>query len=756
MVVTGQEVRPHPFNESDVSFRQQSSNSSSSFKNSFMLDHLMVEYRSNGTSYNDAGVSSESESKKSERLNSAHTLELQEYTTNEGVGVADSQDDITTILSTTTFRNNELTSEDETSIINNPQLMQSRPVRNYSNSLPNITRNNSILTKLNPSNSPESHKTFRDNEFPYESIIQGVLASYSKDSSLGHETNLQNVSTDSKDIGIEDMHLLLLKDNELNKTLMESWNETEHFLTSGDLEVGQVAITLLQKYVEKREAWLRRIKHVSLKNNNVTLLIDGTTFEGRKIELKETVEYFNKLRNIYKLAVLVSAMHAYEQNGFLFMRNKSAGNSSWIQEAEKYLKNFENALHDLEDIWEQYNVSGQFMFPWCNSYGLIIAGERTLATLNGTVKNSTNTFEEMEMIFRVYVYPCVYFTILAIGIVGNGTLLLMFARHKEIRTGPNVMVLNLAVTDVFNLFINTPLYYVTKFYSEWIYIYGYGCKMFVIFRFAIHSVLAFSIVALSIQRYCASTPTFRRVSENLGISARLKTFIYVTTVWIAALLCGVPTAVVFEYKNGICFPYVKYQIAVEILDIFYFTLFVFILPTTMIVFSFLTARSLKKSVRRIPGVIRNNNQEASRQRSAKVVISLAIAYSISHIPRSIWFFMLTFFHFSRRENIYIIFVDEITNYLMFSNSCLNPLALYLASTSFRRLFKLYLCRNRSNSERKIIPLNQQSMTSSQSRLMSLIETLSSDFNTSKSSLFERKQSSKVKDVPVCINVNANI
>ena len=729
MVVTNSEAKSHPLNETEIS---------AIFKKSRMTAD---NGRAGGRFTDDAGGGDvrklQSGSERDGGLSKGEHLESTSYVPEEA---------------------RETSSEKQfKSVAKN----KSGSSHSYQNSEVNLSQERTYsdvgLVMLNDpeNNSSETLDNLSDGDLLYADFIDENVSSGSNYSPLHNEMNVHDAVTDKNDVNFEDIHLLFVKDDELNRTLMNSWNETELFLSSGELAVGQNAINLLRKYVEKRGTWLRRIKHVSQTNKNKTsVLLDGTAFEYRKAELKEMISHLKKLANVYRLATLVSAMHEFERKEFSFKHNGSTNIGSWMHEAETYLKKFEDALQDLEGVWKEYNTSGHFMFPWYNTYELMSKRQCSLVVTNETTKNATNQFEKLETVFRYYVYPCVYFTVVTIGVIGNGTLLLMFARHKEIRTGPNVMVLNLAVTDVVNLFINTPLYYVSKFYSEWIYLEGYGCKMFVIFRFAVHSVLAFSIVALSIQRYCASTPTFRRVSQSWGISSRLKTFIYVSSVWIAALLCGVPTAVVFQYKNGVCFPYVKYQIAVEILDIFYFILFVFFLPITMIVFSLLTARSLKMSIRSIPGVVRNSSQEVSRYRSAKVVVSLAIAYSISHIPRSIWFFMLTFFHFSRRENMYVIFVDEITNYLMFSNSCLNPVALYLASASFRRLFKLYLCRSVRKSKGKPIPLNRQSTaSSSNSRLMSITETFSSDFNVSKSSLFDKCQILKEEGNDTRVNNN---
>ncbi|PSN55431.1 hypothetical protein C0J52_05681 [Blattella germanica] len=599
-----------------------------------------------------------------------------------------------------------------------------------------------------------------NNSHLIESTALGYIRSNNKHTKLEHSTELYELSSQndtkySRNVSESTMLTnkqylkLIVEDKELYETLRKTWIETEHFLNSSDLNAGTEAINLLKEYIDNRRIWLRNIRFL-FQNNTGFILPDGTSIENRSEEFDYEEETLTRLQNIVKLSTFLHQMYELDLPGNK-TENRDIG--TLVKEGNKYLKSFETALNDLERIWHGYNVTGYYMFPLVYPKGDI---KNILPVMNETVKNTTNKFAALEAVFRYYVYPSVYFIILVIGVMGNGTLLVMFAKHKEIRTGPNVMVFNLAITDVLNLFVNTPLYYVSKFYSQWIYFDGYGCRMFVITRFTVHTVLAISIVALAVQRYCATVQNLRRASENWGLSMQLRTFLYMFSVWLVAVMCAMPTAIVFEYKDGICFPYAKYQVAVQVLDIFYFVLFVFILPITMIVFSMMTAKRLRVSVRNIPGVMRNSYQKNARHRSAKVVTSLAIAYCVSHIPRSVWFFLVTFLHLNRKANIYFILIDEITNYLMFSNSCLNPMALYFASRSFKKLFRMYLCCSAPNNKRLITPLNRQMTTNSRGRLLSIIEGLSTDINGSKTSLFDKQQNSLRIDSEVCVHAKTNL
>jgi hypothetical protein len=311
------------------------------------------------------------------------------------------------------------------------------------------------------------------------------------------------------------------------------------------------------------------------------------------------------------------------------------------------------------------------------------------------------------------------------------------------------MVFNLAVMDVINIFVNAPVYYVSKYHTQWLFLGGYGCRIFSMFRFLNHSVIEFSIVGLSVQRYCAVLTTMRNPTSQWSLSARWKTVMFLVVVWLIALVVSVPPSLVFEFPTGVCFPLTTPY--TEALNVFYFLVYVFVLPVTLGVFSALTARKLKQSVHNIPGELRYRSQEISRYRSARVVTALAISYVFTHIPRGVWFFCVSFFHLDRMDMKYI-YIDEVTNYLIFANSCTNPLALYISSGKFRQLFKRHLFCFRLSKERQCSPLERQVTASSSTRLAFLVESYA-DLAGHKTSL--KGLNSLTKQINGDVNTNPN-
>jgi hypothetical protein len=577
---------------------------------------------------------------------------------------------------------------------------------------------------------------------------------------ISHQRSVNNNASQSSEScsgfrknSTQDLLKRLVDENyELNRSLAEAWNYIGEFLHSGDLNVGQKAINLTQQYVTKRRVWISNMQLFSSNNRNLSdvLLGDRTSLQLRIMESREMERALGMIQDVYRLATVVKNNEINISN-YSGTHNYSAA-LSFVLEAEARLKDWEAAVRNFQSMWDHYSLKNYFMFPWNNSFYLLSEKKVFLESMNESIHEdyiSDLRKQEFKIIFQYYVYPAVYLVIFVLGVVGNGALLFMFVKCKEIRTAPNIMIFNLALADVMNLFANAPLYYVSKYHSHWMFLGGYGCRVFATFRFLNHSIIELSIVALSAQRYCAAVTTLRKASARQTLSARSRTVTFILTVWLIALLLSLPPSIVYDYPNGVCFPFVRYQTAVEVLQIFYFVFFCFVLPIAMAVFSVMTARKLRRSVRNIPGELSYRTQKVTRYRSAKVVTALAVTYAISHIPRSIWFFLVSFYHLDRRELKYIC-IDEVTNYLIFSNSCLNPLALFISSGTFRRLFKRHLFCVQQNKKQRA-PLHRQITASSSTRLVFFIDSDAGDMPSSKASLYGLHIPRKQNEV----DVNAN-
>ena len=61
----------------------------------------------------------------------------------------------------------------------------------------------------------------------------------------------------------------------------------------------------------------------------------------------------------------------------------------------------------------------------------------------------------------------VFMSFLALfAVLGNGLVLGIIARFKNLRTFPNILIANLALADFFDAFINTPMYFFFFFFFK--------------------------------------------------------------------------------------------------------------------------------------------------------------------------------------------------------------------------------------------------------------------------------------------------
>ncbi|KAJ9581645.1 hypothetical protein L9F63_023186 [Diploptera punctata] len=118
-------------------------------------------------------------------------------------------------------------------------------------------------------------------------------------------------------------------------------------------------------------------------------------------------------------------------------------------------------------------------------------------------------------------------------------------------------------------------------------------------------------------------------------------------------------------------------------------LFVF-MSLLAVCLNILTARRLKMSVSISVGRICNKSLEPARNRSAKVVTALSVLLLLTHLPYFSWCFYAYWTSADRTSYTSLIF-EYVSKHFLFLNSCINPPALFLTSTTFNRLFRKYFC-----------------------------------------------------------------
>ncbi|NXU97002.1 BRS4 protein, partial [Cettia cetti] len=183
--------------------------------------------------------------------------------------------------------------------------------------------------------------------------------------------------------------------------------------------------------------------------------------------------------------------------------------------------------------------------------------------------------------------------------------------------------------------------------------------------------------------------------------ALLKTCCKAGCVWIVSMIFAIPEAVfsdLYSFSNPeknvtfeACAPYpVSEKILQEAHSLVCFLVF-YIVPLAVIsVYYFLIARTLYKSTSNMPAEEHGHarKQIESRKRVAKTVLVLVALFAFCWLPNHILYLYRSFtYHTSVDASKFHLIATIFSRALAFSNSCVNPFALYWLSKSFRQHFK---------------------------------------------------------------------
>lgn len=325
---------------------------------------------------------------------------------------------------------------------------------------------------------------------------------------------------------------------------------------------------------------------------------------------------------------------------------------------------------------------------------------------------------------ETYIVPVVFALIFLVGVIGNGTLILIFVRHRVMRNVPNTYILCLALGDL--LVIVTTVPFISTIYTIESWPWGGPiCKLSEASKDISIGVSVFTLTMLSAERYCAIVNPIRR-----HISTKALTLIIIMVIWLVSVLLAIPAVVFTSVEEGYivnsnetvlyCTPFPKYLSKGYSQGVVIFRFLVYyVIPLCVIAgFYSLMARHLVLSTYNLPGEQgqQQSSQIQARKKVAKMILTIVIIFVICFLPShvfSLWF------HFS--PNAYNDFDDfwnvfRIVGFcLSFINSCVNPIALYFISKAFRRYFNHYLFSYLGSSPRKLTDISMNHASSSSRR-----------------------------------------
>ncbi|ALC41974.1 CCHa1r [Drosophila busckii] len=318
---------------------------------------------------------------------------------------------------------------------------------------------------------------------------------------------------------------------------------------------------------------------------------------------------------------------------------------------------------------------------------------------------------------ETYIVPMLFALIFVVGVLGNGTLIVVFLSVRQMRNVPNTYILSLALADLLVILTTVPL--VATVYAVEYWPWGsLLCRLSEFMKDVSIGVSVFTLTALSGDRYFAIVDPLRKFhAHGGGRRATRMTLAIAVAIWLLAIVCGLPALIGSNLKPMginpeksiiICYPYPDawgFNYA-KLMVMMHFLVYYAIPLVIIAVFYVLIALHLMYSAN-VPGEMQGAvRQVRARRKVAVTVLAFVVIFGICFLPYHVFF--LWFYYWPTAQDDYNMFwhVLRIVGFCMsFANSCANPVALYFVSGAFRKHFNRYLfCRgvsgrrNRRNND----------------------------------------------------------
>ncbi|XP_060094255.1 neuromedin-B receptor [Heteronotia binoei] len=306
--------------------------------------------------------------------------------------------------------------------------------------------------------------------------------------------------------------------------------------------------------------------------------------------------------------------------------------------------------------------------------------------------------------------PLLYLLIMVVGLLGNVTLLRIFAGQSARRSVPHIFISSLAAGDLLLLLTCVPVDASRFFLEDWIF-GALGCKLLPAIQLTSVGVSVFTLTALSADRYKAIVNPMDIQTPN----AVMWTCIKAIAIWIISILLAVPEAVFSEvahindadnvsFTECIRYP-PKDDLHPRIHSVMILLVYLLIPLTIISVYYYHIARSLIKSAHNLPGEHSEHSkkQMETRKRLAKIVLVFVGLFAVCWLPTHVLYMYRSFNYNKIDPSLGHMINTLVARILSFCNSCVNPFALYFLSESFRRHFNSHLCCS-------IMPHQQRSTT----------------------------------------------
>ncbi|KAI7794898.1 gastrin-releasing peptide receptor [Triplophysa rosa] len=320
-------------------------------------------------------------------------------------------------------------------------------------------------------------------------------------------------------------------------------------------------------------------------------------------------------------------------------------------------------------------------------------------SLSESLERNTSSAPDNSHLRAGIIIATVYALIIIVGLIGNVTLIRTFCIVKSMRNVPNLFMSSLALGDVLLLVTCAPVDASKFLADEWLF-GRVGCKLIPFIQLTSVGVSVFTLTALAADRYKAIVKPMDMRASN----ATLKVCLRAASIWLLSMVLAIPEAVFSDLHTfhipktnetfSACAPYPHAGDLHPKIHSMSSFLILYVIPLLIIsVYYIFIARSLIQSASNMPveGNAHIRRQIGSRMRLAKTVLVFVGLFAISWLPNHV-IYLYRSYHYTEVDTSMAHFISSVcARILAFTNSCVNPFALYLLSKSFRKQFNKQLC-----------------------------------------------------------------
>ena len=268
------------------------------------------------------------------------------------------------------------------------------------------------------------------------------------------------------------------------------------------------------------------------------------------------------------------------------------------------------------------------------------------------------------------------------GVLGNACLLFVILRRRYLRTLTNILVVNLAASDIVLFVTTVPFYLEADLHPCW----QFGtavCKTANTVWVISHSTCMFTLAALAVERYCV-------VTSRAGFRS---TTCALVSIWLLSTLLALPVLITAHMPyEGVCMAFTN-EATFEKGYITSHSILTFVVPLIIIAISYSRmARTLVKDSQTAQPQKTNAEikELRKRRRLATVVLVLVLMFAFFWTPFHL-FNVLSAYGVLYRIPWDIVYSLFVTHYvLIYIYLFLNPIVIFFMSAHLRR--ELITCR----------------------------------------------------------------